>query len=102
LTKIPLICYHVVKNVIIGGNMVRTQIQLTEEQAKTLRKLASSRHLSIAELIRRAVDHLIKSNTVVDTGERRKRAIDAAGRFGSGVSDVSTAHDKHLVEAFQR
>ncbi|HIC92587.1 MAG TPA: ribbon-helix-helix protein, CopG family [Syntrophaceae bacterium] len=80
--------------------MVRTQIQLTEEQVKILRKLASSRNLSIAALIRQAVDNLISSSTIVDMEERRKRAIEAAGRFSSGLSDLSTEHDKYLEEAF--
>jgi predicted transcriptional regulator len=80
--------------------MVRTQIQLTEEQAKKLKRLASSRQLSMAELIRQAVDQLITTSTVVDREERRKRALDAAGRFRSGLGDLSTEHDKYLEEAF--
>jgi hypothetical protein len=80
--------------------MVRTQVQLTEQQAKALKKLASSRHLSIAEIIRQAVDTMIRSNIVVDAEERRKRALDAAGRFRSGLRDLSTEHDKYLEEAF--
>ena len=36
--------------------MVRTQIQLSERQAAALKKLAATKHVSIAELIRRAVD----------------------------------------------
>jgi hypothetical protein len=80
--------------------MVRTQVQLTERQAKALKKLALSRHLSIAELIRQAVDTMIRSNIVVDAEERRKRALDAAGRFRSGLRDLSTEHDKYLEEAF--
>jgi len=82
--------------------MVRTQIQLTEEQASALKKLALSRHLSIAEIIRQAVDNIIKTSTVFDTGERRKRAIEAAGRFSSGKRDISREHDKYLVEAFSK
>lgn len=82
--------------------MVRTQIQLTKEQANALKKLALSRHLSIAELIRQAVDSFIKSSAVIDIEERKKRAIAAAGRFHSGISDLSTAHDKYLAEAFIR
>jgi predicted transcriptional regulator len=82
--------------------MVRTQIQLTEEQANALKKLALSRHLSIAELIRQAVDSFIKSSAVIDFEERKKRALAAAGRFRSGISDLSTAHDKYLAEAFRR
>ena len=80
--------------------MVRTQIQLTEEQAKALKKIALSRHLSIAELIRQAVDTVIRTNTMVDIEERRKRAIDIVGRFSSGKRDISRKHDRYLVEAF--
>ena len=80
--------------------MVRTQIQLTEEQVKALKKIALSRHLSIAELIRQAVDTVIRTNTTVDIEERRKRAIDIVGRFSSGKRDISRKHDRYLVEAF--
>lgn len=80
--------------------MVRTQIQLTEQQANALKNLASSRHLSIAELIRQAVDTIIKSNVVIDAEERRKRATDIVGRFSSAKHDISRKHDKYLAEAF--
>jgi glycerol dehydrogenase-like iron-containing ADH family enzyme len=80
--------------------MIRTQIQLTEKQAEAIRKIAKSRHLSVAELIRQAVDNLIRSTVLVDIEERRKRAIEAAGRFSSGLSNLSTEHDKYLEEAF--
>ena len=80
--------------------MVRIQIRLTEEQAKTLKKLASTRHLSVVELIRQAVDSIIQSNAVIDIEERRKRAINAAGKFRSGKRDISKEHDKYLEEAF--
>ncbi len=80
--------------------MVRTQIQLTEQQAKAIKKIARARHLPVAELIRQAVDNLIKANVIIDVEERRKRALDAAGRFRSGLRDLSTEHDKYLEEAF--
>ena len=80
--------------------MVRTQIQMTEEQVKALKRIALSRHLSIAELIRQAVDTVIRTNTMVDIEERRKRAIDIVGRFSSGKRDISRKHDTYLVEAF--
>ena len=80
--------------------MVRTQIQLTEEQVKALKKIALSRHLSIAEIIRQAVDIVIRTNTMVDIEERRKRAIDIVGRFSSGKRDISRKHDTYLAEAF--
>jgi hypothetical protein len=73
---------------------------LTEEQVKALKKIAVSRHLSIAEIIRQAVDTVIRTNTIVDIEERRKRAIDIVGRFSSGKRDISRKHDTYLVEAF--
>jgi hypothetical protein len=82
--------------------VVRTQIQLTEEQANALKKLALSRHLSIAELIRQAVDNILKSNTAIDMEERKKRAIEAAGKFSSGKRDIAREHDKYLTEAFSK
>jgi hypothetical protein len=53
----------------MGNMMVRMHIQLTENQAKALKRISMPRRLSIAELIRRAVDTLIKSGTVVDVEE---------------------------------
>ena len=81
--------------------MVRTQVQLTEEQAQALRNLASARQVSVAELIRQSVDTLIRSSGEIDIEERRRRAIAAAGRFHSGTSNISAKHDEYLADAFQ-
>jgi len=81
--------------------MIRTQVQLTEEQARVLKNLASIRQVSIAELIRQSVDALIRSSREIDAEERRRRAIAAAGRFHSGASDISVKHDGYLLEAFR-
>lgn len=82
--------------------MVRTQIQLTEDQAKALKKIAQSRHLSVAELIRKAVDTVIKSSTVMNVEERHKRALEIVGKFGSGKRDVSKKHDLYLTGAYKK
>lgn len=37
---------------------------------------------------------------ITDPEERRKRAIAAAGRFRSGLSDLSSNHDRYLDDAF--
>lgn len=83
--------------------MIRTQVQLREEQVRMLKKLAAARGVSMAELIRQSVDMFIRSSAgvSVDDDERRRRAIAATGRFRSGKSDVSSEHDRHLVEAFR-
>jgi deoxyribose-phosphate aldolase len=80
--------------------MIRTQVQLTEEQARTLKTLAAERGSSVAELIRQSVDSFIKTSTGVSTAERRRRAIAAIGRYNSGRSDVSAHHDEYLAEAY--
>ena len=80
--------------------MVRTQIHLTEEQAKAIKKIATAQGLSVAELIRRAVDNIVKSSTIADTEERKRRALEIVGRFRSGERDVSNEHDAYLVEAY--
>lgn len=79
--------------------MVRTQIQLTEEQAAILRKMSAERRLPIAELIRLSVDAFIQREVGRSHQGKVKRAKSAAGRFASGVSDVSTEHDRYLAEA---
>ncbi len=81
--------------------MIRTQVQLTEEQVRALKSLSSARKVSVAELIRQSVGVLIRSGREIDIEERRRRAIAAAGRFRSGTSDVSAKHDEYLAEVFQ-
>ena len=80
--------------------MVRTQIQLTDEQAKEIKKVAVAKGVSVAEIIRRAVEGVIKSSTKADTEERQRRALEVVGKFRSGKRDVSKKHDAYLTEAY--
>jgi predicted DNA-binding protein len=82
--------------------MVRTQIQLTEEQSRTLKSLAARRGVPVAELVRQSIDSYIRSSVGVDEQERRRRAIDVVGKFRSGQTDVSTDHDRYLAEAYEQ
>jgi len=82
--------------------MIRTQIQLTEEQAKAIKKIALSRRLPVAELIRRAVDTMIKSSSTADPEEKLKRAIEIVGKFSSGKHDIAGSHDKYLADAYKK
>jgi hypothetical protein len=81
--------------------MVRTQIQLTEEQAVLLKHLAAAQGVSMAEIIRRAVDSLDRSPRGYLLRERRERAAAVAGRFHSGVTDLATDHDRYLIESIR-
>lgn len=80
--------------------MVRTQIQLSEKQAKALKRLATRRNVSVAELIRQAVDEQLRVAGNIDPDEKKRRALSIAGRFNSGLADLSTEHDRYLAEAF--
>lgn len=81
--------------------MIRTQIQLPEQQVSTLKQLALQQHVSMAELIRRAIDLFTASPEAGNLQERRQRALAAAGRFHSGHDDIATRHDDYLAEAFK-
>ena len=82
--------------------MVRTQIQLTEEQSKALKKVAAQRNLSMAELIRQGIDFYLRSCGTISQEERRQRAIKAAGQFHSGQADLSEKHDQYLAEVYEK
>ncbi len=82
--------------------MVRAQIQLTDEQSVLLKQVAERRHLSVDEVIGQGIDHFLRHYVAVGREERARRAIEAAGRFASGKSDVSARHDAHLAEAYEQ
>jgi Arc/MetJ-type ribon-helix-helix transcriptional regulator len=79
--------------------MIRTQVQLTQEQAARLRALAQRRGTSMAELIRQAVDGLADESAKI---ERHQRALAVIGRFRSTDRNVARDHDRHLAEAYRR
>lgn len=81
--------------------MIRTQIQLTQKQLKVLRARALRLNVSVAELVRRAVDAYVAAEIAPSFEERRRRALEAAGRFGSGKTDVAKRHDDYLAEAYR-
>jgi hypothetical protein len=81
------VCYHAV--------MIRTQISLTEEQMKRLRREARRRRVSLAALIREAVDRTVPD----EDAERRARIevmLSAAGSVSSGTGRVAAEHDEVL------
>jgi len=80
--------------------MIRTQIQLAEEQAHALKQLAARKGVSMAELIGRSVAAALERESA-EYGERVRRALSVVGMFKSGApSDLSVNHDKYLDEAY--
>lgn len=81
--------------------VVRTQVQLTETEARALRQLAVERSTSVAALIREGVAHVIRSRYAATPEEIRRRAIAIAGRFNSGLGDLARRHDDYFAEAIE-
>ncbi|MEO5940728.1 MAG: CopG family transcriptional regulator [Candidatus Limnocylindrales bacterium] len=77
--------------------MQRTQISITAQQAARLKRAASDRGISMAHVVREAIDAYVVDNASSQT-ELVKRALAAAGRFRSGASDVAQRHDDYLAE----
>lgn len=77
--------------------MVRTQIQLSEEQARALKRMALEQGLSVAELIRRSIDSYLNSAQTLRRDKQRERALSVIGIGASGLSDIGTDHDQYLV-----
>ena len=81
--------------------MVRTQIQLTDGQARALKTLAASEGRSMADLIRDGVDNILRARGTVDRDAVKARSLAALGRFKSASRDLGSKHDDHLAEAFE-
>jgi Ribbon-helix-helix protein, copG family len=79
--------------------MIRTQIQIEEDQMNWLRVEARERGVSVSKLIREGVA-LFRTQEERFPEDKKKKALAAIGRFSSGVSDVSERHDDYLADAF--
>jgi uncharacterized protein YgbK (DUF1537 family) len=90
--------------------MIRTMVQLTEEQMKALKELAKARKTSVAKLVRESVaQYVVAAPKQASMEEKRKRALafikyieDHPQEFRDieGKTDVSINHDKYLAEIY--
>ena len=80
--------------------MIRTQIQLTEEQLKSLKALAREEERSVADLVRQSVAEYLVRRPAVDRAELVRRARGLIGRYRSGMPDLAEDHDRYLDDAF--
>ena len=78
--------------------MIRTQIQITSEQARALKRLAAREGKSVAELIRISVDSMLRAGGIKDQDDLRRKAIAAAGKL-NGPENLAANHDDFLAEA---
>jgi hypothetical protein len=61
--------------------MIRTQIQITAEQARALKQLAAKEGKSVAELIRISLDEMLRAGGIRDHDALRQKACAAAGKL---------------------
>lgn len=82
--------------------MIRTQIQLTEEQARRVRALARREGVSMAEIIRRGVE-VVLAGAEPARGDVWERAATLVGAFAdiNAAADVAERHDAYLDESFE-
>lgn len=79
--------------------MLRTQIQLTEDQLRRLKTQARREGVSVAALIRRGIEQVLGPD---ERDRRIERARRVVGRYHHDpATDVSARHDDYLVEAFE-
>ena len=99
------------------ARMTRTIISIPADIKTWLESYGKRHRISSAEAVRRALGEFKRTEAggnlvredrsaygspgspdITDVGELRKRAIEAAGRFESGVTDLSVSHDRYLAE----
>lgn len=83
--------------------MIRTIVQLTEEQHRVLKELAAEYHVSLSEMVRRSVDLMAHNKPRTRSREEiRQRALAWVGiaRDRDGATDLSINHDKYLEEIY--
>ncbi len=91
--------------------MIRTMIQLTEEQLKSLKALAKARKTSVASLVRESVTQYMAASTKsAEREEKRLRALafikyieehPEEFRDIEGKTDVSINHDEYFVRTIE-
>ena len=80
--------------------MVKTQVQLPEDDLTELRKIAAEEGVSVSELVRRGVKQVLGGKRKPSREELWERASRVVGRYHSGCTDIGRRHDDYLAEAY--
>ena len=90
--------------------MIRTMVQLTEEQIQALKEMAKARKTSVARLVRESVaQYIVTSPKELTYEKKRQRALEFIRQLKEkkiqfhdieGKADVSINHDKYLDEIY--
>jgi len=84
--------------------VVKIELELTEEQAKTLDELAAAEGRTRSELLLSGVEALLQTRDADRriSQAKKQRALAAVGRFHAGVADLSIEHDRYLNNSFMK
>lgn len=83
--------------------MERVQVRLPKDRARRLRDLAGQRGISVAALVREAVDRSLSEPLhTVTLDERWRRSLAVKGRYRSKSTEpAGTEHDRYLEEIYR-
>ncbi len=81
--------------------MIRTQIRLTEEQARRLREAARQDGVSMSDVVRLALEAWFLQRRRPSRWELMERAKAACGVIkDAGPTDLATNHNRYLAEVY--
>lgn len=84
--------------------MIRTQIQLTSEQHRLLKRWAAARGVSLAEAVRRCIAERLAAEAGSPSRAsliREAMAVAGSYRDPKGAHDVAREHDAYLGRAYR-
>lgn len=91
--------------------MIRTVVQLTEEQMRALREIARARKVSVARLIRESVAQYVAAiDKQAEWEEKRRRALELLDYIKvhpkefqdiEDKTDVSINHDRYFAQTIE-
>ena len=79
--------------------MVRTQIQLTDEQARHVKRLAAEQQVSMATVIRQGVDLLLRSAETAVTDDER---MNARSRWPDNSDPAAAMEPRNMISICRR
>ncbi len=85
--------------------MVRTQIQLTANQHRALKRWAQQIGISLSEAVRRCVEERLARENPTPTYEQKvQAALSVCGKYRdpAGPSRVAQEHDRYLAEIYRK
>ena len=78
--------------------MMRVQIQLTSEQVRRVRAVARDRGISVAAVVREALDRFLDEPSSREAVWQQ--ALSVVGKYRGDGRGVAVEHDRYLEEAY--